>query len=80
MASLGSIGLLHILEVVGEQYTLEVRHCQEGLALVLPHVIDRADVGMAQPGRGPGLAVEPMQIFGILIAPQHGQLQGHLAI
>ena len=37
------------LEVVREQDAFQVGHRQVGLAVVLAHVEDRADVGMARP-------------------------------
>ena len=44
-----------------QRLALDQLHDEEGLALVLVDVVDRADVGMVQGGGGAGLAAEPLQ-------------------
>ena len=48
-----------------QRLPLDQLHDEEGLALVLVDVVDRADVGMVQGGGGAGLAPEPLQPLGI---------------
>jgi hypothetical protein len=48
-----------------ERLALQKLHGDEGLALVLVDVVDRADVGVVEGGAGLGLALEPLQGDGV---------------
>ncbi len=49
------------LDEVLERLALQQLHDDEGLALVLPDLVDRADVRVVEGGGGPGLAQEPVE-------------------
>ena len=62
-----------------QRLPLDQLHDEEGLALVLVDVVDRADVGVVQGGGGAGLAPEPLQALGILGILLGQELQGDAA-
>jgi len=43
-----------------QRLALQQLHADEGLALVLVDVVDRADIGVVEGRRGPGLALEAL--------------------
>ena len=47
---------------------------------MLAHVEDPADIGMAQPRRRAGLAVEAVEELRVLVAPEEWDFQGHVAV
>ena len=50
-----------LLQALGQRLAFEVLHDQERHAVLLAHVVERADVGMAQAGDGPRLALEALE-------------------
>ena len=62
-----------------QRLPLDQLHDEEGLALVLVHVVHGTDVGVVQGGGGTGFALEPLQalrVLGILLGQE---LEGHAA-
>ena len=51
-------------KTVPEGLSLQQLHNDEGLPLVLFNLVDRADVGVVQRGRGAGFALETLQRLG----------------
>jgi hypothetical protein len=47
-----------LLQPVGERFAGEVLHDEVGPAILLPHVVERTDVGVLESGDGPRLALE----------------------
>src|SRR5206468_2856868 len=58
----------------GERPPLEERHGQVGDAVDLADVVDRAEIGVAEPGGGPGLAEESVADLGASAGDDVGNL------
>jgi hypothetical protein len=56
------------------------RHRQVVNAVDLAHVVDRAQVGVGEGGRDPGLAVEALERLGVGARAEAGDLEGHLPV
>jgi hypothetical protein len=52
------------LQAIGEGFPFEVLHHDVGQPVGLADVVERADMGMAEGGHGPGLPLEPLATLG----------------
>ena len=68
------------LEPLGERLAVEQGHGQVVDAVDLIDGIDRAQIGVIERGRGPGLAIEPLQDRGAVLGAEMRDLEGHLAM
>ncbi len=66
-------------EPVPQGLALEQLHRDEGLALVLVDVVDRADVGVLERGGGPRLALQPLERLRVPAELLRQELQRHAA-
>ncbi len=66
-------------ETVPQRLALEQFHRDEGLALVLVDVVDRADVGVLERGGGPRLAPQPLECLRVPAELLRQELQRHAA-
>ena len=69
---------LDLAQDVVQALALDELHGVVVQALVLADAEDRHDVGVVQPGRGPGLAPEPLQPGRSRPAMEGQHLQGHV--
>ena len=54
-----------LIDDLVESLALDELHGVIGRLAVLAHLEDRHDVGVVQPRRGPGLALEPLELLGV---------------
>jgi hypothetical protein len=79
---LGGAALRHRVagtQFLGERLALDVGHRQVGAAVLLAHIVDRADVGVVKLGGGPHLAEEALAQGRAVGGPEVRELHRHLA-